>query len=54
MLAEPLQRTTRDGLARTLTSTRLFRTVDPAFVATLAPHTTIVRVPQGGRLWQRV
>ncbi|MDQ3033181.1 MAG: Crp/Fnr family transcriptional regulator [Myxococcota bacterium] len=43
----------RDGIARTIATSRLFRTLDPAFVATLAPHASIARLQQGERLWRR-
>lgn len=47
------QRASRDCIARSLASSRLFRSLDPAFVATLVPHATIERLQQGERLWSR-
>lgn len=43
----------RDALLRTLTTARLFRGFDPAFLASLVPHATIHRLHQGECFWQR-
>ena len=43
----------RDTLLRTLSTSRLFRGLDPAFLATLVPHTSIVRLEHGELLWRR-
>lgn len=43
----------RDTLLRTLSSSRLFRGLDPAFLATLVPHASLVRLEHGESLWRR-
>lgn len=49
----PIARASRESLARTLATSRLFRSTDPVFVASLAAHATIAHLRQGERLWQR-
>lgn len=46
-------RTSRESLARSIASSRLFRALDPALITALAPHASIVRLHQGERLWER-
>lgn len=43
----------RDVVLRTLSTTRLFRGLDPAFLASLVPHASIQRLSQGETLWRR-
>lgn len=43
----------RESLLRTLSTSRLFRGLDPAFLATLEPHASVVRLGQGETLWHR-
>lgn len=43
----------RDALLRTLSAARLFRGVDPDFIATLLPHASMQHLSRGERLWAR-
>lgn len=43
----------RDSLLRTLSTSRLFRGLDPAFLAALVPHASLVRLEHGECLWRR-
>jgi len=43
----------RESLLRTLSTSRLFRALDPAFLATLVPHASIHRLQQGESVWRR-
>ncbi|AKF03428.1 Crp/Fnr family transcriptional regulator [Sandaracinus amylolyticus] len=43
----------RESLLRTLSTSRLFRTLDPALLAALVPHASVHRLQQGESLWRR-
>ena len=43
----------RDALLRTVSTARLFRGLDPAFLATIAQGASIHRLQQGESLWRR-
>jgi CRP-like cAMP-binding protein len=46
-------RASRETVMRTVATSRLFRSLDPTFLASLAPHASIVRLQQGDCLWRR-
>ncbi|UJR84117.1 Crp/Fnr family transcriptional regulator [Sandaracinus amylolyticus] len=43
----------RESLLRTLSTSRLFRSLDPELLATLVPHADVHRLHQGECLWRR-
>lgn len=48
----PSSATPRDDLARAVACSRLFRGLDPGFLATLTPHASVHRLEQGEHLWR--